>query len=94
MVKLNVRKEKKRVDSFKEEMISSHDDRFTFKDSKHFRTIRDKVNDALKTHFDQKAFEKEQNEQSKKTTSRFDKTNLKKKKIIGLFLGISIKTRI
>lgn len=91
MVKLNVRKEKKRVDSFKEEMISSHDDRFTFKDSKHFRTIRDKVNDALKTHFDQKAFEKEQNEQSKKTTSRFDKTNLKKKKIIGLFSELALK---
>ncbi len=92
MVKLRPRIEKKEVDTFKEEMISSHDDSFSFKDSKDFQTFKDKLNGALKTHFDQKAFEKEQHEQAKnKGKSRFDRTRVKKKKIIGLFSELALK---
>ncbi len=92
MAQLSPRREKNEAKSFKEEMIASHDDRFVFKDSKTFQVFKDKVNGALKTHFDQKTFEKEQHEQAKnKGKSRFDRSHTKKKKIIGLFAELALK---
>ena len=80
------------IKRFKEDLISSHDPNFLFKDSAHFKTIKEKVNDVLKTHFDQKAFEKEQKEQAKsRGKSRFDKKITKKKKLIGLLSDFSLK---
>jgi len=91
MEKIQSRRPKNELDKFKEEMIASHDDRFMFKDSKNFQIFKDKVNGALKTHFDQKTFEKEQRELEKnRGKSRFDRSH-KKKKIIGLFAELALK---
>jgi pilus assembly protein TadC len=80
------------VKRFKEELISSHDPALAFKDSSHFKNIKEKVNDTLKTHFDPKAFEKEQKEQAKRSSrSRFDKRASKKKKLIGILSDLSLK---
>ena len=80
------------IKKFKEELIASHDDTFLFKDSSGFKSIKDKVNDVLRTHFDQKAFEKEQREKAKPSSkSRFDKKAVKKKKLIGLLTDLSVK---
>jgi Flp pilus assembly protein TadB len=92
MENLKPRRVKDEVKTFKEEMIAAHDDRFQFKDSKSFQIFKDKVNSALKTHFDQKTFEKEQRELEKnRGKSRFDRSHTKKKKIIGLFAELALK---
>jgi len=92
MENLRPKKAKNELKTFKEEMISAHDDRFSFKDSKSFQGFKEKVNNVLKTHFDQKAFEKEQRELEKnKGKSRFDRSHTKKKKIIGLFAELALK---
>jgi len=84
---------KKRFDDkkFKEDLIASHDSRFSFKDSPHLKSMKEKVNDLLRKHFDQKTFEKDQKESSRnRSRSRFDKVK-KKKKIIGLFADFALK---
>jgi len=91
--KLGQRKEITRINTFKEELIAnSHADRFSFKDSANFQNLKDKVNNALKIHFDQKAFEKHKQESAKRnSTSRFDKRHTEKKKLIGLFSELAFK---
>jgi Flp pilus assembly protein TadB len=79
------------IKKFKEDLISSHDENL-FKDSSGFKTIKQKVNDVLRTHFDQKAFEKEQKEKAVSSSrSRFDKKAGKKKKLIGLLAELALK---
>jgi len=92
MENLSSRRGKNELKTFKEEMIAAHDDRFQFKDSKNFQGFKEKVNNVLKTHFDQKAFEKEQHDlERNKGKSRFDRGHTKKKKIIGLFAELALK---
>jgi len=80
------KKGKRDIKTFKEEMLAGQDNDFAFKEFKSFNEFKDRCNNFIKLHFDQKTFEKE----SKKVTlnknkSRFDKTAKPKKKLIGLF---------
>ncbi|HYD03268.1 MAG TPA: type II secretion system F family protein [Alphaproteobacteria bacterium] len=79
--------------NFKDELIESSDIRVSFKDSKNLTEFKDKINSVLKTHFDEKTFEKEQKD-AKKAKSRFDKKQKKGKKIIGLFSDFSLRLNI
>jgi Flp pilus assembly protein TadB len=97
-----VRKKRERFSSrsFKDELLNSQEEEFSFRDSKSMNELKEKLNDALKTHFDEKTFIKEQKEiKTKSKTSRFDKRAKKGKKIIGLFsdfalrLGIDVPAR-
>ncbi|HEY9705246.1 MAG TPA: type II secretion system F family protein, partial [Allocoleopsis sp.] len=61
--------------------------------------MKEKLNDALKKHFDEKTFNKEQKQAKTNKVSRFDKRAKKGKKIIGLYsdfalrLGLDIPAR-
>jgi flagellar protein FlaJ len=77
---------------YKEELIASHSGRFAFKDSKKFKDFKEKINDSLRKHFDEKTYVKEQKIASKHNTrSRFDKVRKEKKKIMSLFAELALK---
>jgi flagellar protein FlaJ len=77
---------------FKESLISEHSGIFSFKDSSSFKNFKDKLNKILNIHFDQKALEKSQTEESRHPAkNRFDKRFKKKKKLIGLFADFALK---
>jgi Flp pilus assembly protein TadB len=78
---------------YKEELIASHSgSKFAFKDSKNFKDFKDKINDSLRKHFDEKTYIKEQKIASKHTSqSRFDRVRKEKKKIMTLFADLALK---
>jgi archaeal flagellar protein FlaJ len=84
------RMERMDIKKFKEDLISGHDK--DFKDSSRFKNLKDKINEILKTHFDPKAFEKDQKERARRNAkSRFDKKAPKKKKLIGILSDFNLK---
>ncbi len=92
-MELTQRSERFNQKRYKEELIASHSNtRFSFKDSKKFKDFKEKINDSLKKHFDEKTYNKEQKSASKHTTrSRFDKTHREKKKLMTLFSDLALK---
>jgi len=79
-------------EKFKEELLSSYDDKYAFKDSKKLKDFKQKINYTLKKHFDEKAYVAEQKNSSKHDShSRFDRAKKGKKKIIGLFADLALK---